>query len=120
MFGLLNWILLMITGMVVYRIVHLIQRARLVRWLKTNGMVVIATVTNVQKQLRSEKSSLSEKIWDMVPYYAITAQWRHAKTKQVYTFKQTIRGPLPRTYVPGHSVAVLIDPNNPKHYHLEL
>src|SRR2546427_13140959 len=98
MFGLITWLMLFISGIVVYRIIHLIQKARLARWLKTHGTLIMATVTNVQKQVRSEKSGLNEKMWAVVPHSNITAQWRRTKTQQVYTFVGTIRVPLPRSY----------------------
>jgi hypothetical protein len=120
MFGLFIWLMLFISGIAVYRIIHLIQKARLARWLKTHGTLIMATVTNVQKQVRSEKSSLNEKMWAVVPHSNIIAQWRHPKTQQVYTFEGTIRGPLPRRYKPGHQVHVLINPDNPRHYHMEV
>jgi|SRR5205085_7255001 len=120
MFGLFAGFMLFISGIVVYRIIHHMQKARLTRWLKTHGTLIMATVTNVQKQVRSEKSSLNERMWDIVPHSNIIAEWRHPKTQQVYTFEGTIRGPLPRRYKLGHRVHVLIDPDNPRRYHMEV
>ncbi len=100
--------------------IHLIQRALFIRRLEIYGTRVIATVTSMQKQVRSEKSGWSDKIWDRVPYYDITAQWQDPKTQQVQVFRARVRGPLSRSYAPGHFVSVLIHPNDPKHHHIEL
>ncbi len=116
----LGLLLLCLSGIVIYRIIRLIQKARLMRSLKTNGVLVIAKVKDVHKQLRSEKGSWGERMWDLVPHYDVTAQWKDPKTQQLYTFKKTVHGHLPRRYVPGHSVYVLIDPNNPERYYMEL
>ena len=120
MSSLFIWFLLLLSGIVVSRLFPLIQKALLIRWLKKNGAWVIATVTGIQKQMRGEKSYVSERMWEMVPYYYITAQWKDSRTKCIYTFRTRVRGPLPRIYVPGHSVYVLIDPRNPKRYFVEL
>jgi hypothetical protein len=67
-------LLLVVSGLVLYRLVRRFQRARAVKWLKSNGKRITATVTSVRKQLRGEKGSFTDRMWDLVPHYEITAQ----------------------------------------------
>jgi hypothetical protein len=120
MFGLVGWFLLLVSGLVLYRLVRLLRRARFLNWLKRNGKLVRATVTNVRKEMRGEKGSLTEKMWDLVPHYEISAQWVDPKTQQVSSFQRAGRGSLPKRYKPGHPVYVLVDPNDSRRYHMAL
>jgi hypothetical protein len=118
--GLAYWVLLVVSGLVLYRLVRRFQRARLVKWLKSHGTRITATVTSVRKQLRGEKGSFTERMWDLVPHYEISAQWVDPKTEHVYHFEQAGRGWLPRRYAPGRSVSVLVDPTDPSRYDMVL
>jgi hypothetical protein len=120
MLGLPIWVLLVVSGLVLYRLLRRFQRARLVKWLKSHGQLVRATVTSVRKELHGEKGSFTERMWDLVPHYEITAQWVDPKTERVYRFQRTGRGRLARRYVPGGSVSVLIDPTDPRRYYIAL
>jgi hypothetical protein len=114
------WVLLLVSGLVLYRLLRRFQRAHLVKWLKSHGQLVRATVTSVRKELHGEKGSFTERMWDLVPHYAISAQWIDPKTARVYRFEQTGRGRLPRSYAPGGSVSVLVDPSDPRRYSMAL
>ena len=120
MVGLAYWLLLVVSGLVLYRLVRRFQRARVVKWLKSNGKRITATVTSVRKQLHGEKGSFTERMWDLVPHYEITAQWVDPKTEHVYHFERAGRGWLPRSYAPGRSVSVLVDPTDKRRYYMAL
>ena len=120
MVGLVTSVLLVVSGLVLYRLVRRFQRARVVKWLKSHGNLITATVISVGKELHGEKGSFTERMWDLVPHYEITAQWVDPKTGRVYRFQRTGRGQLPRRYAPGRSVSVLIDPTDPRRYYMAL
>lgn len=120
MVGLAYWALLVVSGLVLYRLVRRFQRARLVKWLESHGNRITATVTGVRKQLRAEKGGFTQRMWDLVPHYEITAQWVDPKTGHVYHFERAGRGWLPRRYAPGRSVSVLVDPSDKRRYYMAL
>lgn len=53
-------------------------------------------------------------------HYIICAQWRHPQTRIVYKFYSDHLVELPKSYPPGSFVYVLIDPDNPRRYYMEL
>jgi hypothetical protein len=120
MFGPAGWLLLFLSGLILYRLVRLFQRVQFLKWLKRNGKLVRATVTNVRKERRAEKGSFTERMWDLVPHYEITAQWVDPKTQHVYRFRRAGRDSLASKYVAGCSVLVLVDPKNPRRYYMAL
>ena len=54
--------------------------------------------------------------------YQITAEWVHPRTREIYTFQQTVySGTLPKDCDPLKlsQLPILIDPDNPKRYYME-
>ena|SRR5690348_7029804 len=120
MIGLVTSVLLVVSGLVLYRLVRRFHRVRVVNWLKSHGNLVTATVTSVRKELHGEKGSFTQRMWDWMPHYEITAQWVDPKTEYVYRFQQAGRGSLPPRYAPGRSVSVLVDPTDKRRYYMAL
>lgn len=112
----IDLVLLLLYSAIIYYAFRLIQRRRFIRWLGAHGTRVAATVMEVHRKIECEKSTLNEKMWSPVLYTSIKAQWRHPRTLRVYTFTETLRGPLPGSYGTGHHIEVLIDFQDPARY----
>ncbi len=83
------------------------------KWLKSNGQAVEAIVQSVG-------------INDQVKYngrspYVITSQWVHPSSNSAYIFKSDNTWINPEEYIkPGDKIKVIIDPNNPKKYFVDI
>src|SRR2546426_5430087 len=87
------------------------------RKLQQHGRRVIAIVTNVQQE-REERGPPE---FPLINYcYYIEAQWIDPRTGNTYRFKSQRLASSPKEYSPGKFVPVLIDPNNPTRYTMEL
>jgi hypothetical protein len=90
------------------------RAVRTYSWLKQYGTEVTATVIDVYKDshIRDDGSTCNR--------CHLTAEWQHPNANQTYIFRSVIPTYPPRKCRPGSHVNVLIDPNNPKRYHMEL
>ena len=84
-------------------------------WYRQHGRRVVATVTRI-----------SELIMPIAPLlegqnlgWRIIAEWPDPQTQKTYTFKGTAAHQFTH-YKVGDDIMVFIDPNNMKHYHLEV
>ena len=95
-------------------------------WLKSRGMLVRASVTQVEtRQDWKYEQGWYRDPWDGMlkrkrawqTYYEVTAHWMDLRTKQVYTFRgkvwsDAVTGQLGE----GHPVRVIVDSDNPSRY----
>jgi hypothetical protein len=79
-------------------------------WLQKNGQTITVPVLRVDKIQDSRGT----------PSYFIIGQWQNPNDQKVYIFssEQIIFDPNP--YVSGQQLQVLIDPNNPNRYHMDI
>jgi hypothetical protein len=83
-------------------------------WYRQHGRRVVATVTGI-----SELISPTPLLEGQNLGWRITAEWTDPQTQKTYKFKGTaVRQFTP--YKVGDNIYVFIDPNNMKHYHLEV
>jgi hypothetical protein len=100
------------------------------KWLKHYGMLVRASVTQVQtgQDWKYGKGWYRDP-WDGMlklnrtwqTYYEVTADWMDLRTKQVYTFRgkvwsDEVTGKLGE----GHPVRVIVDSHNPSRYSMDV
>ena len=84
-----------------------------VRWLRSHGRQIVAVVTSIRQET-------GKTAWGFArDNYAVTATWTSPRTGRMYTFWTWVIHARP-AYTPGSLVPVVIDPDNPKRYALEL
>src|SRR5438105_2597685 len=84
-----------------------------IRWLSGRGRQIIAVVTSIRRETGKTAWGVSR------DNYYLTATWTSPRTGQTYTFWAWSLDARP-TYTKGSLIPVLIDPNNPKRYALNL
>jgi hypothetical protein len=84
-----------------------------VRWLPYHGRQIIAMVTSIRHETGKTAWGFSR------DNYYLTATWTHPRTGRTYSFWTWIMNSCP-AYTKGDLVPVLIDPDNPKRYALNL
>ena len=84
-----------------------------IRWLTNHGRQIIAMVTSIQHETGKTAWGISR------DNYYVTATWTNPRTGRTYTFWTWIMNSSP-AYTKGSLVPVLIDPNNPKRFALNL
>jgi len=113
---------LLILGTCFLVIVAGVYLVRLLRWekirkLQHQGKRVLAIVTSVQ--LECEERGPAE--FPLLNYcYYIEAEWTDPQTGNTYLFKSNRLASSPKEYSPGRFVQVLMDPNRPTRYVMEL
>jgi hypothetical protein len=105
--------LLLASGMIVLMIAFVSYQIYRIRWLRSHGKQIIAVVTSIRQDSGKAAWGISGNT------YAITAIWSNPRTGRTYTFWTWVMHSL-SGYTPGSLVPVLIDPNNPKRYVLDL
>ena len=84
-------------------------------WYRQHGRRVVATVTSIYELNRAIAPLLEGQNLG----WRIVAEWTDPQTQRTYKFKGTaVRQHTP--YTVGDDIYVFIDPNNMKHYHLEV
>lgn len=84
-----------------------------IRWLPSHGRQITAVVTSIRHE--SGKTG-----WGFPrDNYAVTTTWTNSRTGRTYTFWTWAMRSGP-AYTPGSLVPVVIDPDNPKRYTLDL
>lgn len=108
-----------------YIIIRMVKRASDVNWLKKNGTRITATVTEIKKRTGSRQVSYStgtgtQYRTETYTYYVIIAQWVNPYTQSTHTFHSNNLSFYPRKYAQGSAISVLIDPQNPGRYLVEV
>ena len=84
-----------------------------IRWLRSHGSQIIAVVTSIRKETGKTSWGLSRDA------YYVTATWTNPRNGRKHTFWTWVMHSRP-LYTQGSLVPVLIDPNNPERYALDL
>jgi len=84
-----------------------------IRWLRSHGRQIIAMVASIRQETGKTAWGLSR------DNYYVTATWTNPRTGRTNTFWTWVMNSRP-AYTKGSMVPVLIDPNNPKRYALDL
>lgn len=105
--------------------VAMMKRASDINWLKKRGRRITATVTEIQKKSESRSvpymsGNRTQYRTEWQTYYIVVARWENPHTRQAYTFRSERRASYPRKYAPGSEISVLIDPQNPGRYFVEV
>lgn len=87
------------------------SRRRRKKWLLTNGTPVQANFTEVSRNSSLRVNGASP--------FVILCQWHDPVGNKVYTFQSDSIWFDPTPYLPGKTLQVMIDPRNPKSYHLD-
>jgi len=83
------------------------------RWLRSHGRQIIAMVTSIRQETGKTTWGFSRN------NYSVTATWTNPRTGKTHTFWTWVMNSRPM-YSKGSLVPVLIDPNNPKRYAMDL
>ena len=82
-------------------------------WLRSHGKHIIALVTSIRHETGKTAWGISR------DNYYVTARWTNPRTGRTHTFWTWITNSRPG-FTKGSLVPVLIDPNNPARYALEI
>jgi hypothetical protein len=82
-------------------------------WLRSRGRQIIAMVTSIRQETGKTAWGFSR------DNYYVTATWTNPRTGRTHTFWTWVMHSCP-AYKQGSLVPVLIDPNNPKRFVLDL
>jgi hypothetical protein len=93
------------------------RKKAMIRTLQKRGRRLIAIVTAVE-QVREERGNPEIPRIDYA--YYIEAEWTDPQTGNTYQFRSDRLASSPKEYSPGTFISVLIDPEQPTHYVLEL
>ena len=83
------------------------------KWLRSHGKRVVALVTSIRHETGKTRCGFSR------DNSSVTATWTDPRTGRTYTFWAWSLDARP-AYTKGSLIPVLIDPNNPKRYALNL
>ena len=104
---------LLIVGTLALAIAFIMHQIRTNEWLQHHGRRIVATVTSIRHETGKTSAGFSR------DNYYITAKWTHPQTGKTYTFWTWIMNRCP-DYTKGSLVSVLIDPNNPRRYAMDV
>jgi hypothetical protein len=104
---------LLVSGTVALMIAFVVYQIYQMRWLTDHGRQIIAMVTSIRHET-------GKTAWgNLRDNYYLTATWTNPRTGCTYTFWAWTMNYRP-AYTKGSLVPVLIDPNNPRRYALNL
>src|SRR5215471_1366481 len=105
--------ILLAAGTVALMIVLVVYQIHKIRWLPSHGKQVTAMVTSIRHET-------GKTAWGFPrDNYYLTATWTSPRTGRTYTFWTWIMNYKPK-YTKGSLIPVLIDPNNPNRYELNV
>jgi hypothetical protein len=105
--------LLLSSGMIVLLIAFIAYQVYKIRWLRSHGKQIIAVVTSIRQETGKTALGISRDT------YYVTATWTNPRSGRRQTFWTWVMHSRP-LYSQGSLIPVLIDPNNPKRYVLDL
>jgi len=104
---------LLVAGTLACTIVFIIYQIQKIEWLKRHGRRIVAAVTSIRHETGKSPAGFSR------DNYYVTAKWTNPQTGRTYTFWTWIMNHCP-DYTQGSLVPVLIDPNNPNRFTMDL
>ena len=105
--------LLLASGTIALMITFVAYQIYKTRWLRSHGRQIIALVTSIRQETGKTAWGFSR------DNYSVTATWTNPRTGRAHTFWTRVVNSRPG-YTQGSLVPVLIDPNNPRRYALDL
>ncbi|HEX6482675.1 MAG TPA: DUF3592 domain-containing protein [Ktedonobacteraceae bacterium] len=103
----------LIAGTVALMIAFVVYQINKMQWLKQHGRRIVAMVTSVRHETGKTSAGFTR------DNYYVTATWTNPRTGRTYTFWTWIMNRVPG-YEKGNLVSVLIDPNNPGRFAMDL
>jgi len=104
---------LLVLGILALMISFVVYQNYQITWLRHHGRQIIAMVTSIRHETGKTAWGFSR------DNYYVTATWTNPRTGRTYAFWTWIMNSRP-AYTKGSLVPVLIDPNNPKRFALDL
>ena len=106
------YVVMSLVGLIPLLIGFLIMISPLLRrrqddWLNNHGTTIAVPVLRIDNAPSSNS-------------FTIIAQWQNPQDQQVYVFESDPLGYDPSSYIKDNPVSILIDPNNPKSYKMDL
>ena len=92
------------------------------RWLKSSGQRIEATETHVERDVRRHRSRSGKRrshTRESVSY-CIVCQWHDERSNRMFTFRSDPLDYDPEGFVSGKTLPVLIDPQDPSRYVVDL
>ncbi len=105
--------ILLASGTIVLMISFVVYQIYKIRWLPQHGKRVTAVVTSIRHETGKTAWGLSR------DNYYLTATWTNPRTGRTYAFWIWIMNSRP-IYTIGSLIPILIDPNHPNRYALDL
>jgi hypothetical protein len=105
--------LLLATGTMALMISFVLYQIYQLRWLQAHGKQIIALVTSIRHETGKTAWGIARE------NYHVTAKWTNPRTGRTHTFWTWIIDSRPG-FAQGSLVPVLIDPNHPERYRLDL
>jgi len=84
-----------------------------IQWLKQHGKQIVAMITSIRHETGKTSAGFPR------DNYYVTATWTNPRSGKTYTFWTWIMNRVP-VYEKGSLVSVLIDPNNPARFAMDL
>lgn len=113
------WPVVLLAVMVVVAGIASLRRRKEIKELQQRGIHIMATVIAVEERT---SCNTSVEVYPSFPNtrYAVRAKWRDPRTGEVYIFTSAWLSSRPEMYTEGSPISVLIDPNDPRRYHVEV
>ena len=105
--------MLLVIGTLALIIAFIAYQIQKIEWLKHHGRRIVATITSIRHETGKTQAGFSR------DNYYVTAKWTNPRTGKAYTFWTWIMNSHP-DYAKGDLVPILIDPNNPKRFTMNL
>jgi len=105
--------LLLAAGTIALVIMFVVYQMYKISWLRSHGRQIVAIVTSIRHETGKTACGFSR------DNYYVTATWTNPRTGRTHTFWTWVMNYRPE-YRQGSLVPVLIDPNNPERYTLDL
>jgi hypothetical protein len=105
--------LLLVIGTMALMISLVLYQINKLRWLRSHGKQVTALVTSIRHETGRTAWGIPR------DNYYVTARWTNPRTGRTHTFWTWITNSCPGL-AKGSLVPVLVDPNNPERYALDL
>jgi hypothetical protein len=106
-------ILLLFAGVLVLPVAFITYQIQKIGWLRRHGKRVVAMVTSIRHETGKTPAGFPR------DNYYVTATWTNPWTGRTYTFWTWIMNQRP-DYTKGSLVPVLVDPNHPERYIMDL
>ncbi len=102
-----------VVGTIAVIIAFVVYQIQQIKWLKHHGKRIVAMVTSIRQEMGRSRAGYPR------DNYYVTAKWTNPRTGRTHTFWTWVMNSTP-DYTNGSLVPVVIDPNNPNRYTMDL